>query len=125
VLATAVFGRPDVREFGQKPGSGKNLGYGPAWVLRYNGSAWRQVSAPGTPVVVSAVSANDMWAFGPSAKTVNDARQVIIARYAGMAADGHGGLWLTGFGTPSSASYIVGFHGGRFTQQAPPRPARE
>ena len=81
VIGTAVFGKSDVWLFGQKPGSGNNLGFGPAWVLRFNGTAWRPVSAPATPVGVSAVSASDMWALGPSAKTVNAAKQVIVTMH--------------------------------------------
>jgi hypothetical protein len=81
VLGTAVFGRSNVWLFGQKPGSGNNLGFGPAWVLRFNGTAWRSVSVPATPVGVSAVSASDMWAIGPSAKTVNAASQVIVTMH--------------------------------------------
>lgn len=81
VIGTAVFGKSNVWLFGQKPGSGNNLGFGPAWVLRFNGIAWRPVSAPATPVGVSAVSASDMWALGPSAKTVNAAKQVIVTMH--------------------------------------------
>jgi hypothetical protein len=36
---------------------------------------------PGTPVHVSAVSATDMWALGPSAATVNKATQTYIAMH--------------------------------------------
>jgi len=79
VLGTAVFGPRNVWEFGAKPGSGANLGFGPAWVLRYNGSTWRPVTVPATPVWSSAVSASDIWALGPSAATVNKPTQVIVA----------------------------------------------
>src|SRR5262249_4078510 len=79
VLGTAVFSRTDVWEFGAKPGSG--LGFGPAWVLRFNGSTWRQVTVPGTPVDVSPAAASDIWALGPSAATVNNNPQVIIAMH--------------------------------------------
>ena len=79
VLGTAVFGPGNVWEFGQKPGSGANLGYGPAWVLHYDGSAWHPVTVPATPVSVSAASATDIWALGPSAATVNKRTQVIVA----------------------------------------------
>src|SRR5215469_9629424 len=79
VLGTAVFGPGNVWEFGQKPGSGANLGYGPAWVLHYDGSAWRPVTVPATPVWSSAVSATDIWALGPSAATVNKRTQVTVA----------------------------------------------
>ena len=79
VLGTAVFGRGNVWEFGQKPGSGANLGYGPAWVLHYDGSAWHPVTVPATPVSVSAPAATDIWALGPSAATVNKPKQVTVA----------------------------------------------
>jgi hypothetical protein len=79
VLGTAVFGPRNVWEFGQKPGSGANLGFGPAWVLHYDGSAWHPVTVPATPVSVSAPSATDIWALGPSAATVNKRTQVIVA----------------------------------------------
>ncbi len=36
---------------------------------RYNGTAWKRVRLPGVPQVLSAVSASDMWAIGPTAKT--------------------------------------------------------
>jgi hypothetical protein len=79
VLGTAVFGPGNVWEFGQKPGSGANLGYGPAWVLHYDGSAWHAVTVPATPVWVSAPAATDIWALGPSAATVNKPTQVTVA----------------------------------------------
>jgi hypothetical protein len=79
VLGTAVLGPGNVWEFGQKPGSGANLGYGPAWVLHYDGSAWRPVTVPATPAWVSAPTATDIWALGPSAATVNKPTQVTIA----------------------------------------------
>lgn len=79
VLGTAVFGPGNVWEFGQKPGSGANLGYGPAWVLHYDGTAWRPVTVPATPVWVSAPATTDIWALGPSAATVNKPTQVTVA----------------------------------------------
>ncbi len=79
VLGTAVLGPKNVWEFGTKPGSGANLGFGPAWVLHYNGSTWSPVTVPATPVWSSSVSASDIWALGPSAATVNKPTQVIVA----------------------------------------------
>ncbi len=81
VLGTAVFGPRNVWEFGEKPGSGANPGYGPAWVLHYDGSAWHPVTVPATPVWTSAVSASDIWALGPSAATVNKPTQVTVATH--------------------------------------------
>lgn len=81
VLGTAVFGPRNVWEFGEKPGSGANLGYGPAWVLHYDGSTWQPVTVPATPVWTSAVSAGDIWALGPSAATVNNPTQVFVAAH--------------------------------------------
>ena len=62
-----------------KPSSGANLGFGPAWVLHYNGSTWSPVTVPATPVWASSVSGTDIWALGPSAATVNKPTQVIVA----------------------------------------------
>jgi hypothetical protein len=81
VLGTAVFGPKNVWEFGAKPGSGANLGFGPAWVLHYNGSTWSPVTVPATPVWASSVSATDIWALVPSAATVNKPTQVIVAMH--------------------------------------------
>jgi hypothetical protein len=81
VLATAVFSSTDVWAFGARPGSGTSGGFGPAWVLHYDGSAWQPVTAPGTPVEVSAASATDIWAAGPSAASVNKPTQVNIAMH--------------------------------------------
>jgi hypothetical protein len=81
VLGTAVFGPKNAWEFGAKPGSGANLGFGPAWVLHYDGSTWSPVTVPATPVWASSVSATDIWALGPSAATVNKPTQVIVAMH--------------------------------------------
>lgn len=79
-LDTAVLSKTNVWMFGQKPGT--TFGYGPSWVLHWNGTGWtsRSVSV-GTPVHVSAVSASDIWALGPSAATINDSTQTIIAMH--------------------------------------------
>jgi hypothetical protein len=52
-------------------------------MLRYNGSSWHRASLPGAPAQVSALSAKDMWALGPSAKTASAGvtRQVIVAMH--------------------------------------------
>lgn len=82
ILATAVFSGSNVWMFGQKPAASTTLGYGPAWVLHWNGSSWASVSVPtGTPVDVSAVSASDIWALGPSAATINNTTQTTIAMH--------------------------------------------
>jgi hypothetical protein len=81
VLGTAVFSPANVWEFGAKPGSGANFGFGPAWVLHYDGSTWSPVKVPVTPVWSSAASASDIWALGPSAATVNKPTQVIVAAH--------------------------------------------
>ena len=102
------------------------------YVARFNGRTWRRVSMPGGPLAVSAVSASDMWAIGPSARTEARplTRQTLIAMHwdgrrwrtlsvprvklagfgsyftaANVAADGSGGLWWSyGVTAPSSTA---------------------
>jgi hypothetical protein len=79
LFTTAVFSPADVWAFGQKPVSGGGLGFGAPWAEQFNGTSWQQVSMPGTPLDVSAISANDMWAFGPNRATAGKAVQTYIA----------------------------------------------
>jgi hypothetical protein len=68
VFATADFGRADAWAFGQ-------LGLGPHAVpynRRFDGTGWHRTRLPGAPREVSALSANDLWAVGPSAATLGD-----------------------------------------------------
>ncbi len=69
IFSTAVFGSSDAWAFGQVPAGPDTLGFGPPYAARYNGRAWERVSMPGDAFSVSPLSANDMWAFGPTAKT--------------------------------------------------------
>jgi hypothetical protein len=57
--------------------------HGKAITLRFNGSSWDRVSLPADPLQVSALSAKDIWAVGPSAKTAAKpvTRQVIVAMH--------------------------------------------
>ena len=50
---------------------------------RFNGSAWQRTFLPGPPFGVSALSASDMWAVGPTSGTAGKppSRQVIIAMH--------------------------------------------
>jgi hypothetical protein len=57
VTDAADFGRRDVWAFGQG-----------RYVARYNGKSWRKGSMPVTPLAVSALSATDIWAIGPTAR---------------------------------------------------------
>jgi hypothetical protein len=75
----AVFSPSDVWAFGQRAGSGTGLGFGPPWAEQFNGTTWQQVSMPGTPLDVSVISANDMWAYGPNRKTAGKTIQTYIA----------------------------------------------
>jgi hypothetical protein len=69
IFNTAVFGPSDVWAFGQAPPHQSGLGYGPPYAVRFNGHAWRRVSMPGDALSVSPLSADDIWAFGPTTKT--------------------------------------------------------
>jgi hypothetical protein len=82
VLATAVFGPDNAWSFGEEPmANPPGLGFGPPYTIRYNGHAWRRVSMPGTALSVSALSADDMWAFGPTAKTAGETIQDMVAMH--------------------------------------------
>jgi hypothetical protein len=72
VITAAVINPSDVWAFGQQPSPPNTFGYGPPYAVRYNGHRWRQVSMPGVPISVSAVSAADIWALGPSAATASN-----------------------------------------------------
>lgn len=64
---TAVFGAKNVWMFGlEVHRSGATAPY----AARYNGRTWQRVATPGGVVGVSKISARDMWAYGPTAKTV-------------------------------------------------------
>jgi hypothetical protein len=57
VAQAADFGPRNVWAFGQG-----------RYVARYNGQRWREASVPVAPLALSAVSATDIWAIGPTAR---------------------------------------------------------
>jgi hypothetical protein len=57
VTQAADFGRRDVWAFGEG-----------RYVARYNGRSWRKASVPVAPLALSALSATDIWAIGPTAR---------------------------------------------------------
>jgi hypothetical protein len=63
ITSTEVFGVKNAWAFGTTGATGK------PYDLRYNGSAWHTEAMPGSPLSVSATSATDMWAVGPTTKT--------------------------------------------------------
>ncbi len=83
IFGTAVFSGSDAWVFGQAPAART------AWAaarLTSRGSTarkWTRASMPGVPVNVSALSANDIWAFGPTARTAIDGRagQDVVAMH--------------------------------------------
>ena len=82
ILNTAVFSSSNAWAFGVAPMKNPpGLGYGPPYTLRYNGLAWKRVSMPGTALGVSPLSANDIWAFGPTAKTAGRTIQDMVAMH--------------------------------------------
>ncbi len=55
----------------------------PTVAARYNGRSWHKAYLPGMPVYVSAVAANDIWAVGPTKKTMrlSTSKQTNIAMH--------------------------------------------
>ena len=55
----------------------------PAMAARYNGHCWVRAYLPGEPTAVSALSASDIWAVGPSRKTMSKpvAQRVYLAMH--------------------------------------------
>ena len=82
IFGTAVFSTTDAWAFGQAPTKHHGLGFGAPYVVRYNGRGWRRVTMPGTAALgVSPLSADDIWAFGPNAKTAGLTNQVVIGMH--------------------------------------------
>jgi hypothetical protein len=79
VLTGAAVGPAAVWAFGERLNTCTGLGFGPPWAEQFNGTTWRQVSMPGTPLDVSAISATDMWAYGTTRKTACQTYQTYIA----------------------------------------------
>ncbi len=76
VMATAAtFGPKNAWAFGTATISGK------PYNLRYNGTKWQRTRPPGDPQALSALSATDMWAIGPTIKsaTMPPSAQHLIA----------------------------------------------
>ena len=71
----AVFGPSNVWNFSL--GAFRN----PALAAHFDGHSWHKVSLPGQPEQVSALAANDIWAVGPSRKTISSAHPVDIAMH--------------------------------------------
>jgi hypothetical protein len=74
INAAAVFSRTDAWAFGGLFASAS----GP-FVRHFNGKRWSGVATPIEPNDASAVSANDIWAVGQTAKSLRSAHQVFAA----------------------------------------------
>jgi len=79
IYDTAVFSPHDAWAFGFI-GSGSHAA---PYDLRYRGRLWRRLRLPATPDAVSALSADNMWAVGPSAATAAkpSSRQITLAMH--------------------------------------------
>jgi hypothetical protein len=120
----------------------------PALAARFNGHSWRRVYLPGAPVAVSAVAARDIWAVGPTRKTMSkpSAQRIYVAMHwngrrwrtitmpkirlagvqqvYGLAAGGPRSLWATmPTGGPSGArrGYLIHWDGKRWHRVRTPR----
>jgi hypothetical protein len=69
LLSEAIVSPGNVWLFGQKMGTPGPSGWGPPYAVHYDGSKWRQVSLPIDVLMVNKLSASDVWAVGPSAKS--------------------------------------------------------
>jgi hypothetical protein len=82
ILSTAVFGPTNAWAFGQAPVKHPSGGFGAPYAVRFNGRAWRRVPMPGTAALgLSALSASNIWAFGPTARTAGLLNQVMIGMH--------------------------------------------
>ncbi len=79
----AVFGSSDVWAFGEAllPKGWPGLENGPRFAEHFNGKRWQRVSLPGVPLIVAALSRNDIWAYGPTNRTASAANQSFIAMH--------------------------------------------
>jgi hypothetical protein len=80
VGATAVFSPSDVWAFGMNDVSTAS-GYGTPYVRCYNGQAWTKASMPGDALGVSPLSATDIWAWGPTTKTLGQTSPRVVAMH--------------------------------------------
>jgi hypothetical protein len=80
VTSAAAFSHSDVWAFG---GLDDADGTVVPYAARYDGHAWRKAVVPVAPLGISAVSAHDMWAVGPTPATAATplARQVFLAAH--------------------------------------------
>ena len=80
VLLAAVFGPADAWAFG---GIDHADGTVRPYAVRYNGHSWRKATVPVAPLGMSARSAHDMWAVGPTPATAAKPlrRQVLLAAH--------------------------------------------
>jgi hypothetical protein len=82
ILGTAVFSPANAWAFGQAPTKQTGGGFGAPYAVRFSGRAWRRVSMPGTAALgISPLSADDIWAFGPTARTAGLTNQVMIGMH--------------------------------------------
>jgi hypothetical protein len=80
ILTAAAFSTKNAWAFGISGSAGKPFDE------HFNGKSWRHVSLPGNPEALSAVSANDMWAIGPTMKTATkpvDKQSLILMHWDG------------------------------------------
>jgi len=80
VLLAAAFGPADVWAFG---GIDDADGTVVPYAARYSGHSWRKAVVPVAPLGISARSAHDMWAIGPTPATASKplAKQVLLAAH--------------------------------------------
>jgi hypothetical protein len=81
ISGTAVFSLSDAWAFGFATGNAAASGYPRPYVARFNGHAWKRASMPGDALGVSPLSANDIWAYGPSVKSLGQSTPDVIAMH--------------------------------------------
>jgi len=91
ITGAAVSGPANVWAFGAQPPSGNVLGFGPPYAAHFNGHAWRQVTLPGVPLLVSRGSASNIWAIGPTTATAGGPG----SSYVYIAMHWNGSSWQT------------------------------
>lgn len=127
VGAAVVIGKADAWAFGQiiSPSS--------PYVAHYNGTTWTQAAWPATvtPVDASALSARNIWAVGQGTGTMAVVHwngttwsQVSVpyptVQPGVITQDGHGGIWLTAYGSANFKPYLYHDNGGDWHRVAVP-----
>ena len=84
ITAAAAFGPRNAWAFGFRY---RRAGAAVPYAARYAKSAWREVTMPGAALAVSAVSARDLWAIGPTIRTAS--RRLARQSWIAMAWNGH------------------------------------